>query len=317
MAEAASSITARLPVRRLLLLLGVVATLYAAALLIWGDSAKTPLEVLWSWTGLQAAALCLLNYLLRGVRWRLWMAHYGRHFGWLDGLRLYLAGYAFTPTPGNIGEAVRGLMLAHQPLGTAQSLAIFGAERLADLLCLLLLCIPALGWVLGHASVRDALQASPCLVTALLAVAVMGMAIILWALLRYRQRLVQRFAWLREAALCLAVRPLVWFGLTLTAWAAQGLAFWLLCTAMGVHVPLLTATGFYAVAMVAGALSALPAGLGGMEAVLTGLLVAQGAPTATAIGITVLTRLLTLWLAVAIGVAALLYSAEIKKDIRF
>lgn len=317
MAEAAPSTAARLPVRRLLLVLGVVATLYAAALFIWGDSAKTPLDVLWSWTGLQAAALCLLNYLLRGMRWRLWMAHYDRHFGWLEGLRLYLAGYAFTPTPGNIGEAVRGLMLARQPLGTAQSLAIFGAERLADLLCLLLLCIPAFGWVLGHAAVRDAVQASSGLVTVLLAAAVICMTMVLWALLRYRQRLVQRFAWLREAAQCLAVRPLVGFGLTLAAWAAQGLAFWLLCTSMGVHLPLLTATGFYAVAMVAGALSALPAGLGGMEAVLTGLLVAQGSPTAAAIGITVLTRLLTLWLAVAIGVVALLYSAAIRKDIRF
>lgn len=98
-----------LPFKRLLLVLGVVATAYAAALLVWGDSPKASLALLWSWTGAQAAGLCLLNYLLRGLRWRLWMAHYGRHFGWLQGLRLYLAGYAFTPTPGNVGEAARGL----------------------------------------------------------------------------------------------------------------------------------------------------------------------------------------------------------------
>ena len=315
--EAAQAGAGRLPVRRLLLVLGVVATLYAAVLLIWGDSPKTSLAVLWSWTGLQAAALCLLNYLLRGIRWRMWMAHYGRDFGWLEGLRLYLAGYAFTPTPGNIGEAVRGLMLARKPLGTAQSLAIFGAERLADLLCLLLLCLPALGWLLGHTAVREVVQASPGVLTGLLATAVIFMFAVLWLLLRYRQRLLQRFAWLREAAQCLALRPLLWMGLTLAAWAAQGVAVWLLCSAMDVHMPLLTAIGFYAVAMVAGALSALPAGLGGMEAVLTGLLVAQGAGTPAAIGITVLTRLLTLWLAVAIGMAALLYSAAIRKDIRF
>ena len=78
-----------------------------------------------------------------------------------------------------------------------------------------------------------------------------------------------------------------------------------------------TAIGFYAVAMVAGALSALPAGLGGMELVLAGLLVAQSASTAEALSITVLTRLLTLWLAVAIGMLALLYSALVRKDIRF
>jgi len=67
--------------------------------------------------------------------------------------------------------------------------------------------------------------------------------------------------------------------------------------------------------MVAGALSALPAGLGGTEAVLTGLLVANGASAGVALGITVMARLLTLWLAVAIGVMALLYSAAIRKEI--
>ena len=68
--------------------------------------------------------------------------------------------------------------------------------------------------------------------------------------------------------------------------------------------------------MVAGALSALPAGLGGTEVVLTGLLVAHGTLAGNALAITVLTRLLTLWLAVALGLLALLYSAAIARDIR-
>ncbi|MGH8805002.1 MAG: lysylphosphatidylglycerol synthase transmembrane domain-containing protein [Polaromonas sp.] len=304
---------ARLPVKQLLLVLGVVATAYAAALLIWGDSPWGSLARLGSWTGLQAAALCLLNYLLRGLRWRFWMAHYGRHFGWRQGLRLYLAGYAFTPTPGNVGEAVRGLMLAKNPLGTAQSLAIFGAERLADLLCLLLLCLPAVGWGLAH----GAAQAAPALLVGLLAAGLLAVAITLGLLLRHRAALLTRFAWLHEAWRCLAVRPLLWFALTLIAWAAQGVAVWLICRDFGVHMALLTAAGFYAVAMVAGALSALPAGLGGTEAVLAGLLIAQSATPAQALTITVLVRLLTLWLAVAIGLMALLYSAAIRKEISF
>jgi uncharacterized membrane protein YbhN (UPF0104 family) len=316
MLDPAPSSAGRLPVRRALLVLAVVATAYALALLVWGDEPASYLYVLWSWTGLQAIALCLLNYLLRGIRWRLWMAHYGRHFGWLDGLRLYLAGYSFTPTPGTVGEAVRGLMLAHKPLSLAQSLAIFGAERLADLLCLLLLCVPALGWVLGHASVRAAMQSNPNWAGGLLAVAGISLVVVLAVLRYYRKRLLQRFAWLGEAAQCLGLRPGLWFGLTLLAWAAQGLAVWLICRALAVHLPLLTAIGFYAVAMVAGALSALPAGLGGTEAVLTGLLVAQSATPAMALAITVLARLLTLWLAVGLGVAALLYSAAIRKDIK-
>ena len=312
-ASTAPAAAGRLPFKQLLLVLGVVATAYAAALLVWGDSPRTSLALLWSWTGAQAAGLCLLNYLLRGLRWRLWMAHYGRHFGLLQGLRLYLAGYAFTPTPGNVGEAARGLMLAREPLGAGQSLAIFGAERLADLLCLLLLCLPAAGWVLQH----PAVQAASTLLLGLLAAAALLLFAVLGLLFKHRSRVFERLPWLQEAWHCLALRPWLWLGLTLTAWAAQGVAVWLVCRALGVPLELLTATGFYAVAMVAGALSALPAGLGGTEAVLTGLLVAQGATPAAALSITVLVRLLTLWLAVGIGVLALLYSAAIRREISF
>ena len=303
----------RWPVKRLLLVLGLAATAYAALLLLWGDGQRVSLSVLWSTEGLQAAGLCLFSYMLRGLRWRLWMAHYDRHFGWLEGLRLYLAGYAFTPTPGNAGEAMRGLLLAKRPLPLLQSLAIFGAERLADLLCLLLLSVPVLFWLVKH----SALEGMTGWLIALALVVLLVFAALMGVVWRNRERLLQRFAWMQEAWVCLSEWPLVWFGLTLTAWAAQGVAVWLICRALDVHMMPVTAIGFYAVAMVAGALSALPAGLGGMELVLAGLLVAQSASTAEALSITVLARLLTLWLAVAIGVLALLYSAVIRKDIRF
>lgn len=303
----------RLPVKQLLLVLGAVATLYAAALLVWGDSPRTSIARLWSLTGLQAAFLCLLNYGLRGLRWRLWMAQHGRHFGRLQGLRLYLAGYAFTPTPGNVGEAARGLMLAHKPLGARQSLAIFGAERLADLLCLLLLCLPAAVW----AWEQGVLQRAPDWLIGLLLAGGVAALLAAGALLRFRHALLGRFGWLQGAWACLSVRPLVWFSLSLAAWVAQGVAVWLICREMGLSLGLPTATGFYAVAMVGGALSALPAGLGGTEALLTGLLVLHGAAAANALAITVMVRLLTLWLAVAMGVLALLYSAAIAREISF
>ncbi|MES2413961.1 MAG: lysylphosphatidylglycerol synthase transmembrane domain-containing protein [Pseudomonadota bacterium] len=303
----------RLPIKQLLLALGVMATLYAAVLLVWGDRKVTSLALLWSWTGVQAAGLCLLNYVLRGTRWRLWMAHFGRDLGWRQGLRLYLAGYTFTPTPGNVGEAVRGMMLADRPLGTTQSLTIFGAERLADFACLVLLCIPALLWALTHHIV----QTRPGLLWVLAGAVVLLLALLASLFARYRQQLFARFDWLQQAWYCLSIRPFVWFALTITAWAAQGLAVWLICRALGMHMHVLTAMGFYAVAMVAGALSALPAGLGGMEAVLTGLLLLKGVPADYAVAITVLVRLLTLWLAVGIGVVSLFYSAAIRKDISF
>jgi len=54
--------------------------------------------------------------------------------------------------------------------------------------------------------------------------------------------------------------------------------------------------------MLAGAISFLPGGVGGAEAVMAAMLVAAGAPEAKAVAATVIIRLATLWFAVAIGV---------------
>lgn len=301
----------KLPFKQLLLALCAVATVYALVLLLTGDTTQRGLwQRLASPTGLLAAALCGLNYLLRGLRWRMWMAHYQRPLGLIEGLRLYLAGYTFTPTPGNIGEAARGLLLAKQPLSAAQSLSIFGAERLADLLCLLLLTLPGIWWLLTLPA-----QASwlPGLAVGL-GLGAAGISVLL--VKKFGASLLARFHWLQQAWQCLTTRPLTWLGLTLIAWGAQGLAVWLICHDSGIHINPILATAFYALAMVGGALSMLPAGLGGMEALLTGLLVAQGATLGVAVGVTVLVRVLTLWLAVAMGALALLYSAAFRKDIK-
>lgn len=298
----------KFPLKSLLLVIGGAVTVYALVLLLTGDTQTHRLSLLWSPAGALAAALCVLNYLLRGQRWRLWMAHYDRALGPLQGLRIYLAGYTFTPTPANVGEAARGLLL-RQPLGAADSLAVFGAERVADLLGLLLLTLPGAWWLLQRP--QAASWQWP-----LIAALMLGGVLALVLFLRWRQRLFARLPWLQAAWHCLAERPWRWLGLTLLAWAAQGLATWLVCHALfGWSIDPLLATGFYALAMVGGALSMLPAGLGGTEALLTGLLVLQGATLATAVGITVLVRLLTLWLAVGIGALALLYSAAVRKDI--
>jgi uncharacterized membrane protein YbhN (UPF0104 family) len=302
------------PFKPLLLVLAASAACYAIVLWVFGErSTFAILQRLWSPLGWQAAALCCVNYGLRGLRWRMWMAQYQRPLGLVEGMRLYLAGYTFTPTPGNIGEAARGLLLARNPLSPAQSLALFGAERLADLLCLILLCLPLAGWLIGIGGLSDPRMLERWWPIGLLLPVVVAATFTL----RARWLAALRGSWVQEAWRCLSVRAPVWFTLTLVAWVAQGTTVWLLCRDAGLDLALLQACGVYAVAMVGGALSFLPAGLGGTEALMSGLLVLHGASTAQALGITVLARLLTLWLAVAIGALALVYSAVVCRDISF
>ena len=65
-----------------------------------------------------------------------------------------------------------------------------------------------------------------------------------------------------------------------------------------------TATGIYSVAIIVGALSFLPGGLGSTEAVMVALLAAHGYTMPDAMLLTLVYRFLTLWFAIAIGWSA-------------
>jgi len=282
---------------------------------IWSS---LPLEVLAT-----AALLCSVNYVLRGWRWQRWMVLYERPLPFFQALRFYVAGFVFTPTPGNVGEAVRGILPQSKPLSVRESWSIYAAERLADVMALGLLALPALlllfsefpqtAWgVWGAEDVLTLLAAFSVLVLGL-----WWMRPTIWPLINtWLQKVSPKvMAVLEQARKCLMSGSLVWSTSTLVAWGCQGAAMWVLCRDAQIQLDLITCIGFYALAMIGGALSLLPAGLGGMELILTSLLVAHGADVAAAAQVTVLIRLLTLWWAVALGGVCFLYSSLIRKDI--
>ena len=69
--------------------------------------------------------LSLLNYLLRFYRWHWYLAHLGHTLPPLRHLTYYMAGFAFTTTPGKMGEAIRSIYLAPHRVSYADSLAAF------------------------------------------------------------------------------------------------------------------------------------------------------------------------------------------------
>lgn len=255
-------------------------------------------------------ALSSINYGVRFLRWQLFLSALGRPQPWRPSLQIYLAGFALTTTPGKVGEAVRSLFLKARGVPHSPSMAAFVSERLSDLLAVALLC--ALGWNI-YPPLRPLL--------------VVGIGLIIAALLLItRDRLLNRWAqamaarsgrWASAAGVMLRLlasaracyQPQVLAlatVLSLVAWSAEALAFYLLLQWLGTGLTPAFSFFTYAVGMLAGALSFMPGGLGGTEATMTALLLLGGASQPVAIAATVFIRLTTLWFAVAIGVAALM-----------
>jgi len=70
---------------------------------------------------------------------------------------------------------------------------------------------------------------------------------------------------------------------------------------MGADTLVYLAAGIYGVAVLAGAVSFVPGGLGGTELVMTTLLILTGVDAPIAVSAVIICRLATLWFAVAIG----------------
>lgn len=252
-----------------------------------------------------ALLMSLANYGLRFLRWQSYLKVLGHQVPWQPSLKIYLAGFALTTTPGKAGEALRGVLLKRWGVPYPQSFAAFFSERLSDLFAVVLLTL------FGLTLYPDA---RPMIVVGIV-------LIVAGFLVLSQRRLIERLAKLipeqsskllglvrhifhvlLEAQRC--HKPGMLIGATLLsviAWNAEALAFHWLLQWMGADIPLAFAVFVYALSMLAGALSFMPGGLGGAEAVMVALLVWKGMPSADAIAATVLIRLATLWFAVGIG----------------
>ncbi len=259
-----------------------------------------------------ALALSLVNYGLRFFRWQYYLGL--SHFSppWMASLRIYLAGFALTMTPGKAGEALRSILLARRGIPYSVTLAALVSERVADLVVFILFAL---------LSVKLYPQAS---IPVAAAAACITLAIALFSNRRIAQWLSGRCAAYRGKGSTLLghvvsilsdvrsnLRPGLLLAATLVglvAWGAEALAFQWILGWMGHAVPLTLAIFIYAASMLAGAASMLPGGMGGAEAVMIFLLTHHGVPLPAAIAATVFIRLTTLWFAVLIGLFALILS---------
>jgi len=270
-------------------------------------------SALWhlGWLGcVSVLGLSLANYGLRFLRWSLYIADLGHRLPTRQLFVWYLAGFAFTVSPARAGEAVRSFYLREHGVPLSESVATLFVERLLDLLTVIVLASLI---ILVSASYSWLLITTAGMAAAVLIIA--GRPVLPDWLSRWAASMKgpRKAKWLSSAAKLLRssqvlLRPkllLVGMFLGLAAWGAEGVGFNVLCSGLQLHLQPLHAIGIYAVATLAGVAAVfLPAGIGGMEAVMTTLLVGSGASLADAVIATLLCRIATLWFAVIIGLLA-------------
>lgn len=265
----------------------------------------------WS-TAAGALILAAINYLLRFLKWELYLRRLGARIPIGDSFGIFLSGFSLTVTPGKVGEVLKSYLLreAHG-VPMARTAPIVVAERLTDLIALAALALIGVGalaggerlaWLaLGLVGVAVA-----CVASERLALGVIDLLGGLPIVGKLAPKLREFYAATRTL---LAPTPLVVTTLlSIAAWLCECLAFWLVLRGFsGAEASLKLCTFIYASMTIAGALSFLPGGLGVQEIGMVKLLMTQahGVSAPVAAAATFVTRLCTLWFAVVIGVVAL------------
>lgn len=263
-------------------------------------------------TAAGALALAALNYLLRFLKWELYLRRLGVRIPLRDSFGIFLSGFSLTVTPGKVGEVLKSYLLreAHG-VPMARTAPIVVAERLTDLVALASLALIGVGALAGGervAWVALALVglAVACVASEKLAHGVIDVVGAMPVIGKLAPKLREFYA---STKTLLHPTPLVLATLlSIVAWLCECVAFWLVLRGFaGAEASLKLCTFIYATMTIAGALSFLPGGLGVQEIGMVKLLIAQahGLSEPTAAAAAFITRLCTLWFAVVIGVVAL------------
>ena len=262
-----------------------------------------------SWDLVALAALCsLLNYALRIARWQRYLVRLGHTLPFAFTSLTYIAGFAFTVSPGKVGEMARARYYSQLGIAVSDVAGAFFLERLMDVIAMIVL---ASLLVTAAPRYEFAMWSAGAITIVVLAC----LALLPWTSLSRKlaaetrlPRPLTRFIAGAAKALAAArslLTPgvlLIGFALGLVAWGLEGLGLYALGSMLpAVHLAPATGVGIYAVAVLVGALSLLPGGLGSTETVMTALLATQGYALGDALLITILCRIVTLWLAVCIG----------------
>jgi uncharacterized membrane protein YbhN (UPF0104 family) len=277
------------------------------------DVSSVSFVTLWhSWDVLiGVGGLSLLNYMLRVLRWQLYLRKMGYQLPTTFVSLTYVAGFALSLTPAKVGELARARYYLPWGMSACDLGAAWMVERLMDLIGALLLA----------SLVSAAFPGARRLV--LITASISAVCLIMLGALRWRainiwlgnsgwspkvSKMIGRVTkTLASAATLLRVGPLSYgFSLGFIAWLAEGIGLSFLGSMFAPwHLNVLVAVGIFAIAEIAGALSFVPGGLGTTEAAMSAMLVMQRYSITHAVLMSLAYRFLTLWLAVVLGWAAI------------
>jgi len=285
----------------------ITVTLYLISFIMLGlDETLTLVKKITVTGWLSLIASSFTSYLIRYIRWFYFIKILGYYIPHKQHFLYYLSGFALTVTPAKLGETIRSLYLFKHGISYTKSIAAFFIERLLDLtvvtfLSSLLLCqkneynffiillailILIFIYLLKSKYLQLILTFFKNFITSKKFIKIIDNASLL---LKHSKTLLQYYS-LSNGLI-----------LGLLAWSIQGAAFYLLLYQLNFNLPIYIAVSIYSIALISGALSFIPGGIGSTELVMGVFLYYFDAPKEIVVLAPIIIRITSLWFAVLVG----------------
>lgn len=258
------------------------------------------------------ALASLASYFVRFIRWHKLLVYAGHTTPKRRSFLAYLAGFTFTASPGKAGELVRIRYFSKMGVPHNQVVACFIFERLIDLITLLILASPIAGKTLGFTA-----AASFVAIVLSLAVA-LAKATYLPKLIQHKLRTAgyrSLAKWVRVlfTGAAATAQFATWrrlgsaLLLGLAAWSIQCLGFAAALSLLGISMPGWILFAIPPAAVLIGAASMMPGGVGTTEVATVVLLTHFGADFDRAVLAAIALRLGSIWFATIVGFSAMMW----------
>lgn len=254
----------------------------------------------------------LIVYCLRFLRWRFLLSKASYSVPFKAGALAYMSGYALTISPGKVGELIRIRYCLSLGMPAHVVISAFVFERTFDLIAVLVLASLYVG-------------RSDILIFLLVFVFIF-LAVVLWMALspQLLERIEVQFKKWNFNRLSHLIHTLkngflgakIWLNkidcavallVGVLAWLVSSLSFVYLLNQLQIQMPFIQALAAYPLAMLAGAASMIPGGVGSVEAVLISLLAVYSVPVVLGSMAVIGFRISAIWTATILGILSLSY----------
>lgn len=287
------------------IIVAIALYLVSAIILGWDESIALVNKI--TATGwLSLIACSFTSYLIRYGRWSYFIKKLGYVIPHKQHFLYYLSGFALTVTPAKIGETIRSLYLFKHGVSYTKSISAFFIERLLDLTVVTIISSLLL---FQHNEYQFFIIV--LLITILVLILLLKsnyfQSILKFCKNYSNSKIITKFEHniklLLEHSKTLLYSPALSIGLIsgFIAWSIQGTAFYLLLTQLEFNITIFSAISIYSIALISGALSFVPGGIGSTEIVMGVFLYYFGAPKEIVVIAPIIIRITSLWFAVLIG----------------